>query len=87
MNNPTEIAENARNLHIENVRLEKQLSAERAKAERLAEDGKRMDWLERNTQWSDPHHRMKVTFPMETVKFTTLREAIDAALAEYEKEK
>ncbi len=31
--------------------------------------------------WDDPHNRMKIIFPMETVIFTTVRAAIDAALS------
>lgn len=45
-------------------------------------DTKRLDWLERHSQWHDPHRRMKVIFPVETVTFTTLRAAIDAAMSQ-----
>lgn len=48
----------------------------------LEGDKARMDWLEKNASWHDPHNRMKIIFPMETVTFTTVRAAIDTAILE-----
>lgn len=49
-------------------------------ADQLSEDTKRMNWLEAHAQWHDPANKLKVIFPMETVTYLTLRQAIDTAI-------
>lgn len=47
------------------------------------EETARLDWLERRAArggWTDEERRLSIIFPMETVTFVTLREAIDAAI-------
>lgn len=47
----------------------------------LRKDKARLDWLERHGQWHDPENRFKVIFPVETLPFINVREALDAAIS------
>lgn len=57
----------------------KELAELQRQAAELREDKARMDWITEKATWHDPHRKMKILFPMETVRFTTVRAAIDAA--------
>jgi hypothetical protein len=39
-----------------------------------------MNWLEKAVRWDDSKDMAKITFPVPTVPYCTLREAIDAAI-------
>lgn len=59
---------------------QRSLSALVARIDELEKDKQRLDWLNNHSEWHDAERRVKMIFPMDTVKYFNLRDTVDAAL-------